>query len=77
MHWINNSGASNEVIKRKQYPLPIIQDVLKIRPRCDFFTKVDLSMQYCTFELDEETKEVCTIITPYGKDISTITYLWV
>ena len=30
------------------------------------FTKIGLSMQYCCFELVEESQEICTIATPHG-----------
>ncbi len=39
VHWISNLRQLNKVIKRKQYPLPIIMDILRKRSGYKFFYK--------------------------------------
>jgi hypothetical protein len=60
VHWVSELRELDKVVT-------IIQDILRERTEYEFFTKKDISMQYYTFELDEESKDLCTITTPFGK----------
>jgi RNase H-like domain found in reverse transcriptase/Reverse transcriptase (RNA-dependent DNA polymerase) len=66
VHWVSNFCGLNKAIKQKVYPIPIISDVLCHQRRYKYLTKIDLSMQYYCFELDNASKELCTIATPFG-----------
>ncbi len=51
----------------KQYPPPIISDILRKKTGYVFFSKLDISIQYYTFDLDEESKDLTRIVMPFGK----------
>jgi hypothetical protein len=67
VRWVLDFRALNKVIKRKVYNLPRIQDILSRHTGYQYFSKIDISMH----ELDESSKELCTICTPFGRPVWT------
>jgi hypothetical protein len=66
VHWVSDFCGLNKATKQKVYPIPIISDVLCCQRGYKYLTKIDLSMQYYCFELDDASKELCTIATPFS-----------
>ena len=56
----------NKVIKPTNYTLLVITDILRKCFGYNFFSKLDISMQFYSFELTEKAKNLCTIVTPFG-----------
>ena len=67
VRWVSDFRELNRLLKRRQYPLPKIHDIMRKRRGYKYFTKIDLSMMFYCFMLDDDSMDMCTIVTPYGK----------
>ncbi len=67
MQQITVLHSLNKAILCKKYLLPIIIDMLDQISGYKFFIKLDISVQYFTFELVKPSQELCIIVTPFGK----------
>ncbi len=61
------SSLSHHLFKYKQYQLPLIHNVVQGISGYKYFTKLDTLMKYFSLELDEESQELCVIMTPFGQ----------
>jgi hypothetical protein len=57
----------NKRIKPTRYPLPTLKDIFECRHHYKFFIKIDISMQYYTFLLDNKSSAMCVVVTPFRK----------
>ena len=57
----------NNVIRRENYPLPVIEDIATRLSDTQVFTLCDVKSGFWHIELDEESSKLTTFITPFGR----------
>ena len=67
VRFINDFRELNKRIRRMPYPIPKIQDLLQKLEGFKYATLLDLNMGYYHIELDASSKQLCTIVFPWGK----------
>ena len=67
LRMISDFRSLNAQMYRLVYPFPRIEDILRRRKGYKYFTKLDISMCFHTFKLDEFSSNLCVITTPFGK----------
>ena len=67
IRFVTDFRRLNSQIKRKPYPLPKIQDLLKKMEGFQCATALNVSMGYWHIELCPETQKICTVVLPWGK----------
>ena len=67
VRFISDFRELNKRIRRKPYPIPKISDLLLKLEGFTYATSLDLNMGYYHIELSPHTRELCTIVLPWGK----------
>jgi hypothetical protein len=67
VRFISDFRELNKRIVRRPYPIPHITDMLMNLEGFQHATSLDLNMGYYHLELSEKSRELCTIVLPFGK----------
>ncbi len=67
VRFISDFRELNKRIKRKPFPIPKIQDLMLKLEGFQYGTSLDLNMGYYHIELSPHSKQLCTIVLPWGK----------
>lgn len=57
----------NVALRRRHYPLPVIEEILPELAKAKVFTKADLKDGFLQIQLDEESSKLTTFQTPWGR----------
>ena len=64
------------MIIKEPHVLPRIQDIMNGRTTYKYFIKIDLSMMFYCFKLDEVSQRICVISLEDGNYAYTPDYRW-
>jgi len=67
VRFISDFRELNKRTLRKPHPIPNIQDMLLNLEGFQWTTSLDLNMGHCHIRLDPASKQLCTIVLPFGK----------
>jgi len=67
VRFISDFRELNLRIKRKPYPIPKISDLTLKLEGFQYGTSLDLNMGYYHIELNPASRQLCTIVLPWGK----------
>jgi Reverse transcriptase (RNA-dependent DNA polymerase) len=67
VRFISDFRELNKRIKRMQYPIPNMQEMMLNLEGFQYATALDLNMGYYHVRLDPDSRKLCTIILPFGK----------
>jgi len=67
VRFISDFRELNKRMLRKPYPIPNVQDMLLNLEGFQWATSLDLNMGYCHICLDPASKQLCTVVLPFGK----------
>ena len=67
VRFISDFRELNKRIRRKPCPMPHIQDMLLNLEGFQCATSLDLNMGHCHIKLNPASREMCTIVLPFGK----------
>ena len=71
---VSNMRDLHKIVKPSKYTLPNITDTLRKHYGYTYFTNIDISMQYYTFELMEKANNMCVITTLFRNN--TNVHIW-
>lgn len=63
---VDFSTGLNNILEDPSYTLPLPDDIFSQLAGSRFFSQLDLSDAYHQFELDDDSKELVTVSTPFG-----------
>ena len=66
VRWISDFCHLNKLLRRVWYFLHKIPAIMQKRAGFKYITKLDISMGFYTFNLDDQAQKYCVISTPFG-----------